>query len=116
MSSRITEKSKEKKSRASLAGKAVRGTVLSCVLLGLLAMVIGLGLYGSTLVKRSISRAYETASKAVTSATHGADPITLAKDVMGVYRSLTPEQRAQNGTEEGVCTLVRHLRQSNVAG
>ena len=100
MSSRIAGKSKEKKSRASLAGKAVRGTVLSCVLLGLLAMAIGLGLYGSTLVKRSISRAYETASKAVTSATHGADPITLAKDVMGVYRSLTPEQRAQNGTEE----------------
>ena len=100
MSSRIAKNDTGKKSRTSLAGKAVRGTVLSCILLGLLAMAIGLGLYGSTLVDRSISRAYETASKAVTSATHGSDPVTLAKDVMGIYRSLTPEQRAQNGTEE----------------
>ena len=100
MSSRIAENDTVKKNRTSLASKAVRGTILSCVLLGLLAMAIGLGLYGSTLVQHSISRAYETAAKAVTSATHGSDPVTLAKDVMEVYRSLTPEQRAQNGTEE----------------
>ena len=100
MSSRIAKNDTEKKPRTSLASKAVRGTVLSCVLLGLLAMAIGLGLYGSTLVQHSIRHAYETAAKAVTSATHGSDPVTLAKDVMGVYRSLTPEQRSQNGTEE----------------
>ena len=100
MSSWIAENNTEKKPRTSLASKAVRGTILSCVVLGLLAMAIGLGLYGSTLVQHSIRRAYETAAKAVTSATHGSDPVTLAKDVMGVYRSLTPEQRSQNGTEE----------------
>ena len=95
-----TEGNKRKPGRNSLAVKAVHGTVLSCVLLGLLAVAIGLGLYGSSLVGHSISHAYETAIKAAVSATHGSDPVTLAKEVMKVYRGLTPEQRAQNGTEE----------------
>ena len=93
-------KGTRKARRNSLAAKTVRGTLISCAVMGLLALAIGLGLYGSTQVGHSISHAYETAAKAAVSAKHGADSITLSKEVMEIYRNLTPEQRAQNGTEE----------------
>ena len=88
------------KRRHSLAAKTVHSTLLSCMLLGAVALIIGLGLYGSALVQRSISRAFETAGKAAISAEKGADSIGLSKEIMAVYRSLTPEQRAKTGTED----------------
>ena len=90
----------EKKKRRSLSAKTVHSTLLSCMLLGAVALIIGLGLYGSALVQRSISRAYETAEKAAISAVKGADSIGLSKEIMDIYRSLTPEQREKTGTEE----------------
>ena len=91
---------KRERKRRSLAAKTVRSTVLSFALFGVLALVIGLGMYGSALIQQSINRAYETAKSASISAKRGADSASLSKEVMAVYRSLTPEQREQNGTEE----------------
>ena len=88
------------KRRNSLAGKAVRGSLRSCLLLGTIALLLGLGIFGNTLVQRSISRASETAAKASVSAERGADSVGFAKEIMDVYRSLTPEERAKTGTEE----------------
>ena len=82
------------KRRNSLAGKAVRGTLRSCLLLGAIALLLGLAIFGNTLVQRSISRASETAAKASVSAERGADSVGFAKEIMDVYRSLTPEERA----------------------
>ena len=88
------------KRRNSLAGKAVRGSLRSCLLLGAIALLLGLAIFGNTLVQRSISRASETAAKASVSAERGADSVGFAKEIMDVYRSLTPEERAKTGTEE----------------
>ena len=86
--------------KQSLTTRTIRFTVLSSAALGLIALVIGLSIYGSSLVQHSINRACETAKGASVSAKNGADSITLAKNVMAVYRSLTPEQREKTGTEE----------------
>ena len=96
----IRETAGRGKRRRSLAAKTVHSTLLSCMLLGAVALIIGLGLYGSALVQRSISRAFETAEKAAVSAEKGADSIGLSKEIMAVYRSLTPEQREKTGTED----------------
>ena len=96
----IRKESSRGKRRHSLAAKTVHSTLLSCMILGAVALIIGLGLYGSALVQRSISRAFETAGKAAISAEKGADSIGLSKEIMAVYRSLTPEQRGKNGTED----------------
>ena len=96
----VRKESSRGKRRHSLAAKTVHSTLLSCMILGAVALIIGLGLYGSALVQRSISRAFETAGKAAISAEKGADSIGLSKEIMTVYRSLTPEQREKTGTEE----------------
>ena len=84
----------------SLTAKTVRFTVMSSVMLGLIALLIGLIIHGYALVQQSIRLAYETAAGAADMAKESADSVKLANDVMERYRSLTPEQRAKKGTEE----------------
>ncbi len=84
----------------SLTRRTIRFTVLSSVALGLVALLIGLGLYGSNLIHQYIARAFETAKGASVSAKNGADSIGLANSVMEIYRGLSPEQRAKTGTDE----------------
>ena len=85
--------------KRSLPAKTVRITVTGSLLLGIIALLIGLAVYVSTMVRQYVRHAFETASHARLSATHGADSVTLAKQVMEIYRSLTPEQRALKQTD-----------------
>ncbi len=79
--------------KQSLTTRTVRTTMVSCLLLGVIALVIGLIVYTTTMIRQNVRHAFETASHARMSATHGVDSIPLAKEVMGIYRSLTPQQR-----------------------
>lgn len=75
-------------------------SVLSSIAVGLASLLFGLGIYGNSLMRESITRARATTSRAASSAQHGADTAGLAKDVMTLYESLTDEQRSMTGTEE----------------
>jgi len=86
--------SEREKKRHSLAAKTVGRIILSSFLLGAVALLIGLLIYGSNLFRQSIDRACKTARLAVASATNAADSIGLSKEIMGIYRGLTPEQRS----------------------
>ena len=86
--------------RKSLTAKTIRSTVLASVALGLVALIIGLGFYGYTLIHQYITRAFETAKLASVSAQRGADAVGLSKEIIGVYRGLTEEEKNQVGTEE----------------
>ena len=61
--------------------------------MGLASLLVGLYIYGNSLMQESISRARTTPSTASSSVQHGMDTVGLAEDVMRVYYSLTPEQR-----------------------
>ncbi|MBO4836543.1 MAG: PP2C family protein-serine/threonine phosphatase [Clostridia bacterium] len=100
MPDRFKHMSKAEKRRRSLSVKTIHSTVKGSILLGLTVLVVGLGLYGSSLINQSIQTANNLASYASVSAIHGADSVNLAKQVMAIFRSLTPEQRAKTGTEE----------------
>ncbi len=83
----------------SLTTRTVRTAVISSLLLGIIALVIGLSVYITTVVRQYVDHAFETANHAWLSAKHGSDSLTLAKDVMDIYRSLTPEQREKMHTD-----------------
>jgi len=78
----------------SLTSRMLRSTVMTCVVMAVIAMIIGMSIYGSGLEQQYIMRAYSIAEKAGYSVQHG-QPRTqgLAAEVMRIYNSLTPEQR-----------------------
>ena len=88
------------KKQRSLAAKTARSTILSCVLFGIVALLIALTVYGAALTKQYISMADGIARQTRMSATHSADAAQLAEQTMQIYRSLTEEQRQKVGTEE----------------
>ena len=75
-------------------------SVLGFILIGLASLLVGLSIYGNSLMQESIKSTRITTGRAAALAEHGADTVGLARDVMRVYDSLTPEQRSMNGTEE----------------
>ncbi len=79
--------------KQSLTRKTIRATILGSIVFGLTALFIGLSIYGSGLINQYVTRAFETARQASGSATMGADSVALSRQVMEIYRSLTPEQR-----------------------
>ena len=93
------KKGRQKKKR-SLATSTIGAIAISCILLGMTAMGAGLFIYNRSLTKQYIRRANEIANNARMSVSHGADTIGLAKQVMGIYYSLTEEQRNMTGTPE----------------
>ena len=89
-----------KKKAKHLAARTVRLSVLGSVVLGLAILLLGLSIYGNSLMQESISRARFATTRAGGSASHAADTVGLTRDVMEVYNSLTPEQLSKTGTDE----------------
>ena len=81
------------KNRHSLTRKTTRATFASSFVLALIALVIGLGIYGTNLVNQYVHRAFEIARSGSRSAVNAADSVSLSKHIMEIYRPLTPEQR-----------------------
>ena len=86
--------------RRSLAARVIGATVLNLVILGVVALLVGLFFYTVASAQQYISLAYGTAQSAVNSVTRGADAEAVSNSVMEIYRSLTPEERADPGTPE----------------
>ena len=94
----IREMSAFERRHHSLEAKTFRATVIGCVVLGLVLLVIGLGLYSVTVTRQYVSQAFYLSQTAAQSAGHGADSIGLANRVMATYRAMSDEERAGTGT------------------
>ena len=86
------------KKRHSLEGKLFRAIVLSCVILGAVLLIIGLGLYSVSLTARDVSHAFDVSRYAAMPAENETDSAGLARQVMEVYLGLSDEERAETGT------------------
>ena len=86
--------------RRSLAAKMLRSTVFSCVLLGLVALILGLVFYIYSMANQYIDHAIHLSSLARSSAARAADAVALSDRVMEKYRGLSAEQRQTVGSEE----------------
>ena len=96
----ILEMNALEKRHSSLAEKTFRTSAKGCILLGLVALIVGLGLYTLALTGQVIRHAFDLANYASVSATRGADAVTLSEQVMGIYRGLSEEERQLSGTQE----------------
>lgn len=84
----------------TIARKTTQTVVISCVLVGLISLVTGIGIYSTQLLQQYVRRAFDTAYHAYMSITHGADPEPIAKEIMRIYNGLTAEEKEMTGTEE----------------
>ena len=84
----------------SLSVKTLRYTVLSCVLLGLVTLVLGLAIYIFSMANQYIDHAAQLAHIARNSAFNAVDSMGYADRIMEKYRSLDEETRQKTGTEE----------------
>ncbi|MCR4689251.1 MAG: PP2C family protein-serine/threonine phosphatase [Saccharofermentans sp.] len=91
---------KDKKNTKSLSAKTLRSTIVSCIIFGLVAQIVALSFYAYSLTKKFIDIGYSVATQAKVSAQHGADGNGFSYQIMDIYNSLTPEQKAKMGTEE----------------
>ncbi|MBO6052196.1 MAG: serine/threonine-protein phosphatase [Clostridia bacterium] len=96
----VREMSGFEKRRHSLEARTFRATVDGCVILGVILLIVGLGLFGVTLTRKYVSNAFYISRVAALSVEHAADSPALAAEVMEIYRGLSGEERARTGTEE----------------
>lgn len=84
----------------SLAGKIFRATAAGCILLGLVLLIVGMGLYGYALSGQIIRHAFDVTNSAAGTAVIGADTVSVAKDVMTIYHGLSNDVRLLCGSEK----------------
>ena len=83
----------------SLRAKVYRSTIMGAVVLGSVALAVGLGLYTWSLIEQYIGESFGLArSTALVAQKIVAEDDGFTKDIMDVYRALTPEQRGETGT------------------
>jgi len=80
--------------------KTIRLIVISCVLLGVTALVIGIALYSRQIYANAIDSSFDVATHAKISVIHATDATKLVEQVLDIYHSLTEEQKQKMGTEE----------------
>ena len=84
----------------SLASKTFRSTIMGAVILGLAALIIGLGAYTYALIHQYISEAFNLSKSAAAILQDGDDVEQLSKSIMTDYRAMTDEEREQAYTPE----------------
>ena len=94
------EMSDSERARHSLSARIFRATLMGSIVFGVVGLVVGLGLYTRVLTERYISQAVDVTPSAYASVRHGVDSISIAKEVMEIYRGLSEEERMKTGTEE----------------
>ena len=83
----------------SLSARVFRATLMGSVVLGLLALAIGLGLYTFALVDQCVSEAFNLSRNAAAILEKTSNVETAADAVMETYRSMSAEEREQMGTD-----------------
>ena len=96
----MSEKNKKEKKQRSLSAKTIHYAVLSCIIFGLIAEMIGVAIYGTVLSKEYVTRAFYTASNVSNSVKHGTDSAGFTDSIMKVYNSLDEDQLSKTGTPE----------------
>lgn len=89
-----------KKVKRTISSMIARVTVNGCILLGVVALIMGLGFYSVSRGRQYITLACNTANQAAINVQHGADVVPVAQRVMEIYRGLSEEDRQKLGTDE----------------
>lgn len=83
----------------SLAAKSFHSSLIGCILVGIVSLIIGLGLYSFDVSRQFISNANNLSRLAGMSVEQTADIRSYAHEVMDIYRELSEEERLETGSE-----------------
>ena len=97
---RLKEMGSLERTHYSLAAKVFRSVIIGALFVGLVAFAFGLSLYTMALTGRYISESFNIARTADNMLDKIASVETAAKRVMTAYNELTPEEKAEVGTEQ----------------
>lgn len=95
----VREMSKLERKHYSLESRVFHAAVFSAIALGLVALIVGLGLYTYALVGQYVGDAFSLSKSAAAIMNQATDAKALAADVMSVYRSLSEEEREGSRTD-----------------
>ena len=96
----VREMNKIERQHYSLAARTFRSTIIGALILGFVALVIGLGLFAYVLADNYIDDAYDLARNTEVILEKVVDVRPLANEVMTRYYAMTDEERAQIGQGE----------------
>ena len=96
------EMNKRERRRYSLSARTARSVWINSIVLGLVALVIGVILYVVALGQQYIGLAFNLSRQTSISVNHvdGGNTAELADEVMRIYRGLSAEERGKQGTAE----------------
>ena len=94
----VREMTSRERAHFSLAAKVFHASLMGSVVLGLVAMLIGLGLYVYALVGQYIGEAFGLSRSTALVVREVVDTDRMVDDVMTLFRSLSDEERALTGT------------------
>ncbi len=86
--------------RNSLEAKVFHMVLLGSVLLGTVALMIGLGMYSYSLTMQYIGEAFSLSRSTATIVEKVVDMEKMADDIMSIYRNMSVEERKMTGTAE----------------
>ena len=95
----VREMSRRERAHFSLSAKVFHASLMGSFILGLVAMLIGLGLYTYALTVQYIGEAFGLARSTALVVHQVVNTDRMVGEVMDLYRSLSEEERAQTGTE-----------------
>ena len=95
----IREMSQQERRHYSLKARVFRAVLMGSLILGLVAMAIGLGLYTTALIEQETEQAFLQSKNAASVIQRVTDVEPLADLVMSTYEGLSEEERAETGTE-----------------
>ncbi len=84
----------------SLEARTFHAVLVGAAVLGLVAFVIGLGLYTYAAASRNVSEAFQLTRSAAAILQKTVDTEPLAADILKAYCAQSEEERAGNGTDE----------------
>ncbi len=96
----VREMSSLERKHYSLEARTFHAALMEAVVLGLVALAIGLGLYTVSLMNQYITEAFSLSRSAAGILEKAADCETLSADVMEIYRGQSEEERQEIGTEK----------------
>ncbi|MBQ4506833.1 MAG: SpoIIE family protein phosphatase [Firmicutes bacterium] len=96
----VREMNESERRKYSLSARVFNATVASSLIIGLIALMIGLGLYTKALLDNYITESYTLARSGAAIINRVVDVEKLSSDVMKVYDSLSEEELQEMGSDE----------------
>ena len=96
----VREMSELERKHYSLEARMFHASVMICVVLGIAALIVGLGLYAYALASQYITESFQLSRNTAAALTRVVDISPMSERTMELYHSQTENERAETGTDD----------------